>query len=114
MAARCIRDNSNGEPGCKTKEEIEQGVWRHNYDPTRYWECTKLNERAILRSCQDQAFHPTQLDCVDWDDWEWEPQDDQFRVATHACFENWNSVPGAHGFSSIIQYPVGAGRHRTN
>uniref|UniRef100_A0A182Q730 Chitin-binding type-2 domain-containing protein n=1 Tax=Anopheles farauti TaxID=69004 RepID=A0A182Q730_9DIPT len=73
FASRCIRDNSNGEPGCKTKEEIDQGFWRHNYDPTRYWECTRLNEPAVLRSCQDQAFHPSQLECVDWDDWEWEP-----------------------------------------
>ncbi|XP_058176243.1 uncharacterized protein LOC131291071 [Anopheles ziemanni] len=73
MAARCVRDNTNGEPGCKTKEEVDQGYWRHNFDPTRYWECTRLNEPATLRTCQDQAFHPMQLECVDWDDWSWEP-----------------------------------------
>ncbi|XP_052862610.1 uncharacterized protein LOC128269242 [Anopheles cruzii] len=73
LGGRCIRDNTNGEPGCKTKEEIDQGYWRHNFDPTRFWECTKLNEPAVLQSCQHQAFHPSQLECVDWDNWEWEP-----------------------------------------
>ncbi|XP_035781067.1 uncharacterized protein LOC118460679 [Anopheles albimanus] len=73
LGGRCVRDNTNGEPGCKTKEEIDQRFWRHNFDPTRYWECTRLNEPAELRTCQDQAFHPSQLECVDWDSWEWEP-----------------------------------------
>lgn len=73
-AARCVRDNGSGQPGCKNLEEVTQGVWRHNHDPTAYWECSKLNQPATLNRCtSDSAFHPTLLECVSWDDWEWQP-----------------------------------------
>ncbi|EAT37377.1 AAEL007616-PA [Aedes aegypti] len=74
ISARCVRDNTDGQPGCKKQEEVSQGMWRHNHDPTAYWECEKLNQAAVLRRCvSDSAFHPTLLDCVSWDEWEWEP-----------------------------------------
>ncbi|XP_058444011.1 uncharacterized protein LOC131425822 [Malaya genurostris] len=73
-SARCVRDGTSGQPGCKKQEELTQGVWRHNHDPTAYWECVKLNEAGVLRRCgSDSAFHATLLECVSWDEWEWEP-----------------------------------------
>ncbi|XP_055618331.1 uncharacterized protein LOC129763368 [Toxorhynchites rutilus septentrionalis] len=74
VSARCIRDNSDGQPGCKKQEELNQKFWRHNHDPTAYWECVKLNEPGVARRCvTEMAFHATLLECVDWDEWEWEP-----------------------------------------
>ena len=33
-----------------------------------------LNQPATLNRCMsDSAFHPTLLECVSWDEWEWQP-----------------------------------------
>ncbi|XP_055588264.1 uncharacterized protein LOC129740587 [Uranotaenia lowii] len=74
IAARCVRDNGNGEPGCKLQEEISQKYWRHHHDPTAYWECVSMNRPAEQRRCGSElAFHAGLLECVPWDEWEWEP-----------------------------------------
>ncbi|KAH8417770.1 hypothetical protein KR222_005686 [Zaprionus bogoriensis] len=63
----------DGQPGCKTAEELDIAVFRDNWDPTSYWKCSTLNEPAArLRCPNEMGFVDSVKDCVSWDDWKWE------------------------------------------
>lgn len=63
----------NGQPGCKSEQEIQDKYYGNFYDPTSYWVCSELNKDATLERCNDMtAFLPSQRKCVSWDDWAWE------------------------------------------
>lgn len=65
--------NGDGQPGCKTQEELDIGVFRDNWDPTAYWKCEILNEPASkLRCPSETGFIESLKDCVSWEDWKWE------------------------------------------
>lgn len=70
--------NGNGQPGCRTQEEITTRDWRNNWDPTRFWRCTNLDEAAVAVTCEQETgqvggFMTSVGGCVSWDDWVWEP-----------------------------------------
>ncbi|GAB0099608.1 Chitin binding domain [Sergentomyia squamirostris] len=65
-------DHTNGQPGCKTPEEVETRVWRNNWDPTRYWVCEVQGQAAAEALCPpEQGFLTEVRGCVPWADWEW-------------------------------------------
>lgn len=60
---------TNGQPGCKTEEEIQQRYHTNTDDPTWYWECPGLNQLAICRQCpDDNIFKAGQCTKIDNDD----------------------------------------------
>nr|NP_001287546.1 uncharacterized protein Dmel_CG14246, isoform B [Drosophila melanogaster]NP_001287547.1 uncharacterized protein Dmel_CG14246, isoform C [Drosophila melanogaster]NP_652260.1 uncharacterized protein Dmel_CG14246, isoform A [Drosophila melanogaster]AAF56621.1 uncharacterized protein Dmel_CG14246, isoform A [Drosophila melanogaster]AHN57545.1 uncharacterized protein Dmel_CG14246, isoform B [Drosophila melanogaster]AHN57546.1 uncharacterized protein Dmel_CG14246, isoform C [Drosophila melanogast len=80
----------NGEPGCRSAEELGQS-YRHFWDPTAYWQCggksmEEERERdrdwererpAQLQRCPaNELFYDRERRCVKWKHWQWtEPQD---------------------------------------
>nr|XP_019565312.1 uncharacterized protein LOC109433336 [Aedes albopictus] len=73
VAAACVRDDSDGRPACNA-EEMTQGRWRNNWDPTAFWQCTTANTAATLVRCPTEGmFDPTTLTCINWFDWVWQP-----------------------------------------
>jgi len=75
LAACCLTNayHGDGQPGCKTQEELDIGVYRDNWDPTSYWKCENLNEPASKVRCPDEmGFMDSLKDCVVWEEWKWE------------------------------------------
>ncbi|CAD7082264.1 unnamed protein product [Hermetia illucens] len=68
----CSYDHGNGQPGCKTAEELGR-LWRNNWDPTAYWKCEAAGQPAKLVRCSGQAFSDAEQKCVDWSCWVWTP-----------------------------------------
>ncbi|XP_030370600.1 uncharacterized protein LOC115621176 [Scaptodrosophila lebanonensis] len=65
--------NGDGQPGCRTQEEVDIGIFRDNWDATSYWKCEKLNEPASRWRCPSETgFMDSLKDCVNWDEWKWE------------------------------------------
>ncbi|XP_017081740.1 uncharacterized protein LOC108115009 [Drosophila eugracilis] len=65
--------NGDGQPGCKTQDELDIAVFRNNWDSTSYWKCETLNKPAIEIKCPDEmGFMDSLKNCVSWDEWEWE------------------------------------------
>ncbi|XP_055853631.1 uncharacterized protein LOC129917237 [Episyrphus balteatus] len=65
--------HDDGQPGCKTPEELEVVNYRNHWDPTRYWSCTQKGQSAVSVRCPDgQAWLDSQKKCVDWENWNWE------------------------------------------
>lgn len=46
---------TNGQPGCKTLEEVQKRYHPNPDDITRYWECLGLNEMAVCQRCPDDT-----------------------------------------------------------
>ncbi|XP_062550038.1 uncharacterized protein LOC134214729 [Armigeres subalbatus] len=68
---QCVRDDSNGQPACNAVE-LAQGLWRNNWDPTAYWQCTTLNTPATPQRCPTEGmFDSATLTCIRWDQWVW-------------------------------------------
>lgn len=68
---------TNGQPGCKTIQEIEQRYHANPDDITRYWECSGLNEVAICQKCPDATVF--ELDrCVAAGTEIWQPTSEPF------------------------------------
>ncbi|XP_055703423.1 uncharacterized protein LOC129801949 [Phlebotomus papatasi] len=71
-----LRDHTNGQPGCRTQEELDRRFWRNNFDPTRFWECTTLNQAASAVTCEEHtgqvglAWFDERQECVDWSEWQ--------------------------------------------
>uniref|UniRef100_A0A1L8EHV9 Putative secreted protein n=1 Tax=Haematobia irritans TaxID=7368 RepID=A0A1L8EHV9_HAEIR len=64
----------SGQPGCKTEEELQVGVYRHFKKKVAYWECTQLGVPASLRFCpNDKGFLESARACVPWVEWYWTP-----------------------------------------
>ncbi|XP_055376308.1 uncharacterized protein LOC129608672 [Condylostylus longicornis] len=64
----------NGRPNCITRIELEQRNWRNNFDPTRYWICSKERVPATEAKCPDQQFFiGTKNKCVPISEWVWTP-----------------------------------------
>ncbi|KAH8312825.1 hypothetical protein KR044_013100 [Drosophila immigrans] len=75
LAVCCLTNayNGDGQPGCKTQEELDIGLFRDNWDATSFWKCNELNEPASKVRCPDEmGFMDSLKDCVVWDDWKWE------------------------------------------
>lgn len=65
--------DGDGQPGCKSQEELDIAVFRDNWDATSYWKCETLNEPALKVRCpSEMGFMDSLKDCVNWEDWKWE------------------------------------------
>ncbi|XP_068157047.1 uncharacterized protein [Drosophila tropicalis] len=65
--------DKDGQPGCKTQEELDIGVFRDNWDPTSYWKCEVLNEAATRIKCpSEMGYLDSVKECVNWESWNWE------------------------------------------
>lgn len=68
-------DHTNGQPGCRTQAELNQRFYRNNWDPTSYWVCDTLNERARAVRCEVVEGRPQGymdgVGCVEWQYWAW-------------------------------------------
>lgn len=77
IAAVAQSKNYDGQPGCKTQEEVDQRDWRNNWDPTRFWRCEKLNEDSKAVTCSQDIglegylFDSTVNKCVTAESWNW-------------------------------------------
>ncbi|XP_032597442.1 uncharacterized protein LOC6569889 [Drosophila grimshawi] len=66
--AQCI---DTYEPGCKQLGEIGLPQ-RHCIDPTKYWLCHALNEKAERKKCQlNTGFDQDVGACIPWIAWIW-------------------------------------------
>ncbi|KAH8250341.1 hypothetical protein KR026_011345, partial [Drosophila bipectinata] len=65
--------NDSTEPGCRHGKEV--GIpQRHCLDPTKYWLCSELGAKAMLRNCQaNTGFDQDKNACVPWIAWVWQP-----------------------------------------
>ncbi|EDS31495.1 conserved hypothetical protein [Culex quinquefasciatus] len=73
LAAGCIRDDSDGRPDCNAAEMTAR-LWRNNWDPTAFWECTTANSPAEPRRCPTEGmFSEATRTCINWADWAWTP-----------------------------------------
>lgn len=73
----CEYDSQDGQPGCTTDIEMCKTLWRNNWDPTKYWECTQRGTPGVLRSCpSSEQFYEPILECVSKDIWRWTPMCD--------------------------------------
>ncbi|XP_017845391.1 uncharacterized protein LOC108601926 [Drosophila busckii] len=65
--------DGDGQPGCKTQEELDIGVFRDNWDPSSYWKCETMDEPATKVRCPTESgFMDSLKDCVNWEEWQWE------------------------------------------
>ncbi|GAB0099610.1 hypothetical protein DMENIID0001_154970 [Sergentomyia squamirostris] len=71
-------DHTNGQPGCRTAEEVATRVWRNNWDPTRFWVCETQGQAAVVELCPQVpglgslAFMTSRGECVPWSEWDHE------------------------------------------
>ncbi|KAH8359118.1 hypothetical protein KR093_004463 [Drosophila rubida] len=75
LAVCCLASayDGDGQPGCKTQEELDIGIFRDNWDSTSFWKCKELNEPATKVRCPDETgFMDSLKNCVSWDEWQWE------------------------------------------
>ncbi|XP_012159297.1 uncharacterized protein LOC105665107 [Ceratitis capitata] len=62
----------DGKPGCKTLGEIGN-LYRHFWDPIRYFRCIALNVEPLQETCPDgSGFQQSLSTCVMWRVWKWE------------------------------------------
>uniref|UniRef100_A0A1L8EHI3 Putative secreted protein n=1 Tax=Haematobia irritans TaxID=7368 RepID=A0A1L8EHI3_HAEIR len=74
LSRAAILPQYSGQPGCKTHEELQIGVYRHFKNKTAYWQCTQLGVPASLQYCpNDKGFLETARACVPWAEWYWTP-----------------------------------------
>ncbi|KAH8338431.1 hypothetical protein KR059_004348, partial [Drosophila kikkawai] len=68
--SQCV---DTGEPGCLHPAEV--GVaQRYCIDPTKYWLCSALGQKASLMKCQANTGFEQDLNaCVPWPAWVWKP-----------------------------------------
>ncbi|KAH8295376.1 hypothetical protein KR018_010428, partial [Drosophila ironensis] len=68
--AQCI---DTTEPGCLHKSEVGMAQ-RHCQDPTKYWLCSQLGRKAVLRTCPANTGFDQDINaCVPWIAWVWQP-----------------------------------------
>ncbi|XP_050072839.1 uncharacterized protein LOC126560931 [Anopheles maculipalpis] len=69
----CVRDDTDGRPLCNAAE-VTARLWRNNWDPTAYWECTTVGVAAVARRCPTEGmFDSATRTCINWFDWVWTP-----------------------------------------
>ncbi|KAH8381818.1 hypothetical protein KR009_000451, partial [Drosophila setifemur] len=61
------------QPGCL--QQVEMGFpQRHCLDPTKYWLCAALGQKAELKRCQANTGFDQDINaCVPWFTWVWQP-----------------------------------------
>ncbi|XP_055923665.1 uncharacterized protein LOC129954048 isoform X3 [Eupeodes corollae] len=75
-SAAALYSNTNGEPKC-TASNVQIGIFRNNFDPTRYWLCDSVGAAAKEVGCPNESgFLDSQKKCVSWTDWVWEQPND--------------------------------------
>ncbi|XP_017481005.1 PREDICTED: uncharacterized protein LOC108372455 [Rhagoletis zephyria] len=61
----------DGEPGCHTLHEVN-AMFRHYWDPTKYWTCEEQGRPAKLQRCpQSHLYMDSQNQCVMYTEWKW-------------------------------------------
>lgn len=64
----------NGQPGCKTEEEIKAQNYRHFHNKTLYWRCTVIGQPATLERCPKAfGFLEPERKCIHFRYWYWTP-----------------------------------------
>lgn len=69
--------DGNGQPGCKTQNEVDLRDWRNFWDPTRFWRCDTLGVNAVEVTCYEAtgnwgyAFDEKTRTCILYQDWKW-------------------------------------------
>lgn len=54
LAQGLLWPTTNGHPGCRTHYELTR-LWRNNFRPELYWECTTLGVPAVSRNCAPET-----------------------------------------------------------
>ncbi|EDV92619.1 uncharacterized protein LOC6563637 [Drosophila grimshawi] len=63
----------DGQPACRSQEELDVAIYRDSWDPTAFWKCESLNEPASkLRCPAEMGFLDSVKECVPWEEWSWE------------------------------------------
>lgn len=64
-------DHGNGRPNCTLQSEFQRR-WRNNWDPKRYWVCSR--DGSISYVCGTELMYQDQRQCcVHWSTWVWTP-----------------------------------------
>uniref|UniRef100_A0A1B0C6Y9 Chitin-binding type-2 domain-containing protein n=1 Tax=Glossina palpalis gambiensis TaxID=67801 RepID=A0A1B0C6Y9_9MUSC len=64
----------NGQPGCKTDEELQVKYYRFITNKTLYWKCVEMGKPAVVERCPNgQGYLDPVKSCVDFRHWYWTP-----------------------------------------
>ncbi|KAL7728769.1 hypothetical protein ACLKA6_004133 [Drosophila palustris] len=73
-SAAAAYGKTNGQPGCRTEEEISVGSYPHFHNKKQYWVCETLGVPARIAFCPvETAFLTAERICVPWAEWYWSP-----------------------------------------